>query len=237
MAAHLRVHTTLVSQIFRGTRELSPEQAFALTEFIELSGPAADYFRALVDCQRTTSPGLRAAIQRRLSALRVEQEKIASHIGSTTVLSGEDQARFYSTWQYSGVRLATDIPELRSAEAIAARLRLSTERVAELLEQLEMLGLVARKDGCYRLGAARTHVGRESPHAIAHHRNWRLKAMECHGEPARDDLAFTGPMVIAAQDFVKIRRLLLDAIKDIDGLVRASPSETLACVAIDLFRL
>ena len=37
MALHLRVHPTLVSQIFRGVRDLTPEQASEVAVFLELN--------------------------------------------------------------------------------------------------------------------------------------------------------------------------------------------------------
>ncbi len=65
MALHLRVHPTLVSQIFRGVRDLTPEQASEVAVFLELSEPESQYFLTLVQISRAGNQRLRELLERR----------------------------------------------------------------------------------------------------------------------------------------------------------------------------
>ena len=44
----LGIHTTMVSQIFNGSKDLNPDQAYELCDFLGLVGLEVDYFLALV---------------------------------------------------------------------------------------------------------------------------------------------------------------------------------------------
>src|SRR5688572_27241684 len=69
MAKHMRVHTTLLSHVFRGSKELTPEQACSLGSFLELKELESDYLLALVERNRAGNAELRVAIERRLERL------------------------------------------------------------------------------------------------------------------------------------------------------------------------
>lgn len=59
MALHLRVHPTLMSQIFRGSRDLTLEQAFDLATYLKLTEVETEYFLTLVGQNRAGSERLR----------------------------------------------------------------------------------------------------------------------------------------------------------------------------------
>jgi plasmid maintenance system antidote protein VapI len=72
MAEFLRVHPTLISQIFRRERELTPEQASDLAVFLGLDPEQSEYFLTLVELSRAGSLRLKGLLQRRRDRLREE---------------------------------------------------------------------------------------------------------------------------------------------------------------------
>ena len=48
LALHLGVNSVVMSQVFRGDRDLTPEQALGVTQFMGLSELERDYFFLLV---------------------------------------------------------------------------------------------------------------------------------------------------------------------------------------------
>jgi uncharacterized protein (TIGR02147 family) len=237
MAKHLRVHTTLLSHVFRGDKELSAEQACGLASFLGLRELEQDYLLGLVDKNRAGSAELKRAIDRRLGVLRERHEQVEHRVPGARTLSAEHRATFYSHWCYSAVRLASSLPELRDAPAIAERLQLPLALVDATLEFLTAAGLIAHDGERYQLVAKRTHVSPTSPLAAAHHRNWRTQAMHRYERMTRRDFAFTSPISLSRSDALRIRELLVEAVASVTKIVEPSECETLALLNIDWLEL
>lgn len=238
MARAMRVHTTLLSHVFRGVKQLTPEQACALASFLELPALDSDYLLALVEHSRAGTQGLAQAVERRLSALRERHQQIEHRVPGARTLSATERATFYSHWYYSGVRLAAALPGMADADGIAQRLDLPVPLVRAALAFLLEAGLLAPEEtGGYRLSAKRTHLGPSSPFAAAHHRNWRLEAIRRHSSMSARDFAFTSPITLSHADAAKIRALLVDAVARVAAIVEPSSCECLAMLNIDWLEL
>lgn len=237
MAKHMRVHTTLLSHVFRGSKELTPEQACSLASFLELKDLESDCLLALVERNRAGSLELRAAVERRLETLRERHQQIEHRVPGARTLSPEQRATFYSQWFYSAVRLATSLPGATDADAIARRLELPKDLVESALAFLVQSGLLVQERAGYRLAAKRTHVGPNSPWAATHHRNWRVQAMNRYETMTRRDFAFTSPITLSRTDFTVVRELLIDAVAKVTLLVEPSECEALALLNIDWLEL
>jgi uncharacterized protein (TIGR02147 family) len=233
MAAQMRVHTTLISHVFRGNKELTPEQACALASFLGLRDLETDYLLALVERSRAGSQELTTAIDRRLAILRERHQQLEHRLPGARTLSREERATFYSQWYYSAVRLAASLPDMTSAEAIAARLKVPPELVRHALAFLIEAGLLKHEDGKYRLAAKRTHLGASSPLAAAHHRNWRVQSMNRYEAMSARDFAFTAPISLSRADFARVRELLVQAVANVAKIVEPSSCEALAVLNID----
>jgi len=238
MAKHMRVHSTLLSHVFRGAKDLTEEQACSLAAFLELSDLDADYLLALVARNRAGTTDLKSAIERRMLALRERHQQIEHRVPGARTLSETERATFYSHWYYSGVRLAAALPGMPDAEAIAQRLELPVPLVRSALAFLLEAGLLATDEpGGYRLSAKRTHLGPSSPFAAAHHRNWRLEAIRRHSAMSARDFAFTSPITLSRADATKIRALLVDAVARVAEIVEPSSCECLVMLNIDWLEL
>jgi uncharacterized protein (TIGR02147 family) len=237
MAASIRVHTTLISHVFRGSKDLTPEQACGLAAFLGLQDLDADYLLALVERNRAGSKELATAIERRLATLRERHQELEHRLPGARTLSREERATFYSQWYYSAVRLAASLPDMDDEGAIAARLKLPKERVHQALTFLLDAGLLAREDGKYRLVAKRTHLGSRSPLAPAHHRNWRVQSMSRYESMSSRDFAFTAPISLSRADFARVRELIVQVVADVAKVVEPSDCEELAILNIDWLAL
>jgi uncharacterized protein (TIGR02147 family) len=243
MAAQLGVHTTLMSQVFSGpkARDLTIEQAAALAEYFGLPDKEAQYFVALVERARAGTPTLKQMIERRLQGLRTEAQQLAQRLPQDRTLTEKEQGIFYSRWTYSGVRLFAPLMSSGTPEAIAARLGVSRDHVAEVLEFLLSHGLLVR-DAAHQLqlGASRIHVSADSPLVGHHHRNWRMRALQrlesTHRLPA-DELMFSMPMSVADSDRGKIRALILSLIDEVSKIVSKSEPDCLSCLNLDWVKI
>jgi uncharacterized protein (TIGR02147 family) len=239
IAHHLGVQASLISQIFRGDKDLTPEQASLLASYLGLSEPEADYLLTLVSLARAGNDSLRKLLRKRARQLRESASEPAPVEGDRP-LSDHDKAIFYSNWFYSAIRQATFVPALDTADAIAAQFRLPRDVVRQVLEFLLSTGLCVRESGGpdkdrLRAGPRTTVLDSDSPFRSRHHSNWRLRAMEKIVRSAPHELFFTCPMSISAADALRIRDLLRSAIDQVDQVADHTRGERVACLNIDWF--
>jgi uncharacterized protein (TIGR02147 family) len=237
MAKHLRVHTTLLSHVFRGSKELTAEQGCALASFLKLVELDSDYLLALIERNRAGTHQLKTAVTRRMTQLRERRLQLEHRIPGARSLSGEERATFYSQWYYSAVRLTSSLPGMGDASAIAERLRMPVELVRDVLEFLLKSNLIRRSGDHFELVAKRTHLGASSPLAAAHHRNWRVVAMNRYERMSSRDFAFTSPVTLSRADAAHVREVLVGAVSAVTKLVEPSPSESLCLLNIDWLEL
>ena len=238
MAAHLGVHSVVLSQVFRGDKELSLDQAWHACEFMGLSELETEYVLALVQRSRAVHFRLKAHFSEKIKELRSKSLDLKKRLRQDQELTEETRAIFYSNWYYSGIRLAADNPELASVEAIAERLRLPLALVKKVVEFLLEHQLCVRKENRVAMGPARIHVGVDSPLVSRHHMNWRMKGLQkMENVDHNKELFFTGPYSLARDLLPKIRKQLVKVVDECTSQVVASDSETLACLNIDWFEV
>jgi uncharacterized protein (TIGR02147 family) len=233
----LRMHSTLVSQVFRGDKQLTLEQACALADFFGMTDLETEFFVTLVEKEKAGSVALKQVFSRRLTSLRAQSTQISSRLPKAKALKEEDKATFYSQWYYSAVRLLTSIPQFQTRDAIALHLGLSPKIVGKVLEFLLAVGLCEEKRGRLHIGPSRTHTPADSPLAHRHHVNWRMKTMERFSALGAEELVFTSPMTLAEKDVPEIREEISALIEKVSRRIEPSPSEVMACLNIDWVKI
>ncbi|MDZ4663222.1 MAG: TIGR02147 family protein [Pseudomonadota bacterium] len=233
MARSLRLHTSLISQIFQGDKNLTFEQAYSVAEFLGLINLDLEYYVALVQLERAGTHKIKNLLEKQIREIKLKSTKLVNRIGQSKQLNKNDQATFYSNWFYSATRLLTSIPGMNSLEAISQSLDLSKTQIAETLEFLLSCGLVLEKNGLLTYGPLKTHLPATSPLVGRHHINWRLKAIERANKLTGDELMFTLPVTLSKKDFTKLRNMILQFIENAEKIYSPSDPETLAFMNID----
>jgi uncharacterized protein (TIGR02147 family) len=237
LARFLRVHTTLVSQIIRGHKELTTDQAALVAEYFGLSELETEFFVLLVQLERAGNQTSKAIYKRQLQRIRDQSQSISKRVAVEAKLSEEERAVFYSDWAYSAVRQAVAIPGIDSVDSIAKYLKLSREKVQRYTEFLIRTGLCKISQNKLTVGTQSTHVEASSPWVRVHHTNWRQQAVNSLDVPSKDDLHYTLPLTISANDSEILREKILQFIEQAKKIVDPSPSEEMFCLNIDWFKV
>jgi uncharacterized protein (TIGR02147 family) len=237
IALALRVNSSMISQVFRGTLHLSHEQAYALGEHIGLNPLEKEYFLLLVNRDRAGTPSLRQFYETLLSGVRARASNLSQRVSPHVVLNEEQRAVFYSDWTYSAIRLLSSIRGPNTIDMISEELRLPREKIRTVLDFLVRHGLCTEENGAYSIGLSKTYLEYGSPHLSRHHANWRLKAMEVHPVLKPSELAFSSPMTLSFDDFVRVRATLANTIEQVHRILEPSENEVLACLNIDWFEV
>ncbi|MBY0372251.1 DUF4423 domain-containing protein [bacterium] len=235
IASQLSIHTSLVSQVFRGTKHLTPEQGYALAENLGLDEEETDYLLLCIQRDRAGSRSLKRFYQCKVEVLRSKWELPSSRVRPRSELQESDKAEFYSHWYLSAVRLLTSIEGCQTVDAIAARLGLPAKLVADVARFLVASGLCEERDGRLKTIMLRTHTPADSPHVVRHHQNWRLKALEKIQFQKEPYISFTSPFTASLEDRAKLRRLTSEYLGEFSRVVDESPAEQLFCLNLDWF--
>ena len=237
LAAHIGVHPSLVSQILKGGKFFTPDQAIAAADFFGLSELESECLLLLVQLDRAATNRLKVHLGKKINRIRKDSGRIVNRIKSGKKISEEARGIFYSDWKFSAVRQVTAIPGFQTIEKLSERLSLSRRELRNILDFLVQNGLCVEKSGHYSPGTQITHLAETSPWAKVQHRNWRLQAMDRLGSLDPDSLFFTCPMTISRKDRSRVREKLVQFISDLYKIVEPSPSEELCCVNIDWFHM
>ena len=238
IASSVQMHTTSISQVFRGDKQLTPEQAAKLCVHWGMTELESEYLVTLVELERAGNSELKVVLKKRKAKLLEQSNNLVNRVPKDRVLSEADRSQFYSQWYYSAIRLLCDIPEYRSIDLLSTKLGLSLETVSEALQFLRTTGLIVEDQGVFKMGPKRTYLDATSPLISRHHINWRLKAIESYRQmDIAKDLALTAPMTLARADVVKVRDILVETIEKIMALNSRSDSEDLHFLNIDWLRI
>jgi uncharacterized protein (TIGR02147 family) len=237
LAEHLHVQPVVISQVFSGDRDLTPEQGLEVAAYFGLDERQAEYLVLLISQARAGTKKLSTHYEAKLEALRREAMKIKNSIVKHEVLSDPDKGIFYSNWYYSAVRLLTSTPGHDNIEAIAAKLDLSRAKTVEILDFLVSRGLCEEKNGRYKIGTSATFLDASSPFINGHRRNWHIKAMEKFADPKPHDIFYSSTASISEADQARVQQILTRVIKEFSKTVADSPAHKIACLNLDWFEL
>lgn len=237
MAKAMNMHSTQVSQVFKSTRELTLEQADALSDYLVLPHLEKRFFLDLVNYQRAGTVKLKSFYKKSLRELKSEADRLKNRLKVNKTFSESEKAIYYADSAYSEVHLLTTIQKMNTLDAISNRLKKDPEHVEEILQFLLGTGLVKMGRKGLEIGDNQIHIDAKSPHVLHHHRNWRLKALQKQSLKDPNDLFYTGPMTLSKEDYEKCKEILRLSLEKIYKIIEPSPSENLYCLNFDFFEV
>jgi uncharacterized protein (TIGR02147 family) len=238
VAKTLNCQPTFVSQVLNGDAHFSLEQAEKVSRFLGHTEDEREYFFLLIQKERAGTPELREYYATKIGHLLAKRQVLTHRLGKDSTLNREDQAVYYSSWHYAAIHIAVTIPGLRKREAIADFLKLPLTKVSRVLEHLVSTGLlVQNKSGEYETGRSRIRLGNDSHNILKHHTNWRNQAIDSLDRETPFDLHYSAVLSISAADKIKIKDMILDALKSQLAVADSSSEEELYSYCIDFFSL
>lgn len=235
IADRLRVNSVVMSQVLRGDRNLTHEQAVEVAGYFGWGEFETEYFLLLVSQERAGTEKLKRVLGKRISEIASKATRLSERLPQDKALDDAAKAIFYSSWRHSAARLLSSLDGFQSTEAIADRLGLSLGAAARIVDFLVENGLCVRGETGLRMGPSRTHLPADSPYVARHHANWRVKALGRLDSATEADLFFTGPMTISRAAAAELREALVTTIRRASDLASSSNAERTACLNVDWF--
>lgn len=237
IAEALNIHPTLLSQILSGVRVFTEEQVFMLCEYFGFSELETDYVFILHQIANTQNKKYKERLHRKRDGLKNRSLQLSERVEKDKVLTNEEKSIFYSSWQYSAIRIFSSLEGGKTRDEIAERFNFDKKQVGEILEFLVGAGLCRLEKGRYLHQVSRTHLEKSSPHYKQHHSNWRIKSIQRLDNALDEDLTFTAPLSMGKKDFEKLREEMVQMIKRISAVVAETDPEEIYCLNLDFFKI
>jgi len=237
LASAAQCQPSYVSQILNGVGDFSAEQAAQCHALLGHKPPEAHFFMLLVQMARAGTQTLQEYFLTQLQKAREEYKFLQNRIPQKENLSKQTQQIYYSTHINALIHVALTVEELRTPARLAARFGLPLELVRETLDFLVSAKLAAEQDGTYNVGPAQIHLGRESKLVSRHHVNWRVKSLENLDLATSRDLHYSSVISHSFADAPRIRNILVQALSEIQNIVKDSPAEEIFVLNTDLFNI
>lgn len=236
LSKFINIHPSYLSQVMKGDKDLSLEQALEAAKFFGLLSNEQNFFLKLIQYQRAGTNNLKVLFKKELDQIITNSNDVESRVNHDKKLKVSDQAIFYSSWMYPAVKNICTQKNM-TREKISKALGLPLNKTLGILEFLEDVKLIKREDNTYKSGSVSTHLPHTSEFVASHHRNWRLKAIEKHPVLETDDLSFTASMTLSQESFLKIRAEILKFIESVSLEVKTSKEEKVSYLNIDFHSL
>jgi uncharacterized protein (TIGR02147 family) len=226
-----------MSQVLNGKPDLTPDQAWALTEHLSFSKEETDYFFTLVLFERAVTVKLKKNLEAKLKTARSSQLQISKVIAKTVdhQVQAELRDKYYSQWSVGAVHTLTASSSFQSVEQLAKRLNLSAINIEEHLNWLVESKLVRKSGNRFTHSGQSIHLPTESVHNQINHLNWRLRAGQ--NSLKEDEVHYTSTFTISKNEWDDLRSSLLKFIDHQRKKIQSSGSEEGYVFCCDLFKM
>lgn len=237
LARTIRCQPAYVSQILNGNAHVNLEQADAINQFLGHGKLEARFFLLLVQAARAGTDSLKTQFQEQIREATEAQLVLKNRLGVKSLLTGEDQATYYSAWHYAAIHVILTIPGFQTKESIARHFQLSMTKVVQVLDFLVSVQLAEKIGNQYRSGTSRIHLPNDSPLISKHHSNWRIKCLQSLESEVAADLHYSSVVTLSKQDVTKIKSEMVKTIQALKATIRESPAESIYSLSMDFFEL
>lgn len=240
IAKALNIFPSYLSLILKGERSFNLDQALLLSRFFGLKKVEQRYLFLVVELERAQTQELREEIASELDDLVRTHHQIGSLVDKDDpALNQEELLIFFSSWEYSTVYL---LPALTNGKinltSISHQYQIDKDRLKEVVNFLLKSKLWIKNGDVVDLGARRIHLDEHMEILNIHHRNWRLKAQDLHKTMNREnELAYSLTIALSQDDALKVKSVLLDAVKNMRKIADPSESEVLYCFNLDWLKI
>ena len=225
----------MVSQILKGSKNLTQEMAADLADYLKLNSNEFEYFALLVDLGRAGTHNLKTKLKDRIEKIQKQYSKIGSRILTNKELSTEQKVQYYSDWLYAALFNLAATGELNNLDDVAKSLGLPKSQLSSAIEFLSEVGLLIKSKNGYETGKVSIHVDNSSPFLRSYLLNWRLRAIQKLDPKDPSHLHLSAAMSMSREVAKQVRQDILKMIESINSEVMPSDSEVVRCLNIDWF--
>lgn len=225
-----------ITRAFTGSVQLTPDQLLGIATYFHLNELETDYLLALLDLERAASLLLKKRIKAKLDRIKKESRELRIPVKPAATLSESDSFKYYSSWLYAAVHVATMIQKFSPAE-LSEKFKVDMGSVLKILKELEQMGLVVGQSGCWQASSQNLHLSATNHIAKLGHINWRNRSIYHLQNPTSEGLHYSGPHCLSRKDISVISEKLKEVLMECRQIIDESPAEAMALLCLDWYQL
>lgn len=237
LAMAINSQVSHITNVLSGNGHLNPEQAEATARFFGLNLAETEFLFNLIQYNRAGTESLRNFYEKILSDRVEKYSTLKNRLKMPDSLKAQEEARYYSSWQYGAVHVMLTIPQFQTREALSKKLDIPIQRTNEILNFLVETGLCAKEGQRYVVLRPQLHLDKSSPLVAKHQTNWRLRSILSMDHNNPEDLHYSASFTLSEKDYPRVREILTKALSEAFKIIVPSPEEQGAVITLDLFKL
>ena len=236
LSTFINCQTTYLSRVLSNQADFNLEQAEAVTRFFNLNKIEKKYFITLVQLQRASTIEAVKYLEEELIELKEQSLNLKKRLEIKNTLSEEEKEKYYSHWLYSAVHVLTSLSSINSEKEIADFLSVPINKIREILEFLQAVGLIIIENSNIHIGTTKIHLSNNGHLIYHHHKNWRLQSLCAIDKALNSNLHYSSVVTLSEKDLFKVKNDLIEAIKSVKNTIRDSiPEEKCYSFNLDFF--
>lgn len=237
IAEALQVSTVLISQIFKGHKDLTFEQGIKLTNYFGFNELETKYFMSTLSFNKAGNQDLKKFYKHEMEQIRAKSIEISSIVINRKTLTDAQKSVYYSDWTYAACHLSCALPFIKNENDLSLYLGLPADIVDKVTSYLIECELIKKVSGEFQIGATHIHLDKKSHFIQNHHRNWRMLTSLRSSNIQDYEIMYTSPMVISKQLGIEIQKKLLQTISDLGKMIDGCPDEETWVFNLDFIQL
>lgn len=237
MAKHLNCQSSYIYQVLKGKGELTEDQAFLTTTFLNFSELETEYFLLLVRHSKAINKEMKKYIELELKKIKTKAEDLSTHSDATKPDKNEEAWRFYfSKPKFSFIHLLTGSTKYQTIETLSEKLNIDPKELLSDLKDLQKYGFVAFEDNRWVNKSPSIHFSNDSAHNLNLHLLRRSQALNAiiHSD-RKEHLHFSNLFALDPKSYDLIRKQLSESIHKLQKKIHAGGSDELYVMCVDLF--
>lgn len=237
MAKACRIQKAYLSRVFHDDANLSEDQVFAACVYLGFTSDEREYTCLSHASQRTENAQRKALALEKMAALRRRQEIPDSHLDSDPL--GIDQQAMAAYYLDPNMLLAHTFlglePYAKNLRALAQKLHVSVERLAEIIRWLENLGIIEAQADRFVVTKRQLHLPADSTLRKPYRLLMRMKALEqIQNAAERQGFDYSVMFTANAATAAAIQTEFLKFLRAAQRFVAAAPDEEVYQMNFDL---
>jgi uncharacterized protein (TIGR02147 family) len=225
-----------ITRVLSESVQLTPEQLLGIATFFHLNELETDYLLGLLELERAATVLLKTRIHLKLDHLKKEGKSLHIPVKPASTLSESDSYKYYSSWMYAAIHVATMIQKFSVTE-LSEKFSVDSDSLLKILKDLEQMGLVLAQSGKWQATNQNLHISSASQMAKLGHINWRNRSIYHLQNPLSQGLHYSGPHCLSQKDVSIINEKLKDVLMECRQIIDDSPSETMAVLCLDWYQI
>lgn len=165
MAAHTRIQKAYLSQVIKGARDLSQDQLYLATQYLNFSPEESEYMKLLLDYARSGLADRKKELLREIKVWQKQKNKTSQYIDVEELTQREINREDYFLDPINQVvHMGLHCEEYREDPMkLADRLFLPKEKISHYIKNLQRMGIVDIDEQGISLNEVELHLPRSSP--------------------------------------------------------------------------